>query len=297
MRRCWLAALLLTLAGCSSAPLLKPQVTQDLLPLLQQQGYAVALDTSTERLTQARIAGDAQAILAGGQGASEAGRIGGQAGVAGPGAGAAGALIGSLLVAQINESRIQSETEKKAADLIAPLRQVTATQGLDRWFEQALHDELGLSELGAVKPASPYLLQFESQAILGEELDRLHLVTEISLLFGREVLYRGRIEVIDPAPWPLDSTANLGLQPWLADDAAAYRQALHSGLREMLQVLVLDMHSGHFAAATSSETTLRYQLGGGRFVERGRLLAQARERSLFMDMRGWLKSVPLQAAR
>lgn len=297
MNRALLAGLLLTLVGCSSAPTLQPQVTQDLLPLLQRQGYAVEVDTSTERLAQARVPGDAQAMLAGGQGASEAGRIGGQAGIAGPGAGVAGALIGSLLVAQINESRIQGETEKQAAERVAPLRQVIATQGLDLWLVQTLQTELDASDLGTASPASPYRLRFEPQAIFGDELDRLHLVTEISLLFGHEELYRGRIEVIDPAPWPLDSTANLGLGPWLANDAAAYRQALHDGLREMLQVFLLDLQTGHFAASNSSETTLRYQLGGGRFVERGRLLAQTRERSLFMDMRGWLKSVPLQAAR
>ncbi|PTU74842.1 hypothetical protein [Pseudomonas mangrovi] len=297
MSRALFAGVLLVLAGCASPPALQPQVTQDLLPLLQQQGYAIDVDTSIERLAQARVPGDAQAMLAGGQGASEAGRIGGQAGVAGPGAGVAGALIGSLLVAQINASRIQAETDRQAADLVAPLRQAIAAQGLDFWFTQTLQAELAAGDLGAAQPESPYRLRFEPQAIFGDELDRLHLVTEISLLFGHEVLYRGRIEVIDAAPWPLDSTANLGLQPWLANDAAAYRQVLHGGLREMLQVLLLDMQTGHFAASNSSETTLRYQLGGGRFVERGRLLAQTPERSLFMDMRGWLKSVPLQAAR
>lgn len=293
-----LIPLLLALTGCAGSQSLRPHMEQDLANLLKQHGYGIDVQTNPEQLVQGDVSLDAQKMLDTGSNASMPLYATTQgAALGGPGTSVAGAMLGSMLVNHLNKSRSQSEAEKVAAAQVAPLRQATADQALDQWFERALQAELDKSSLA--RPAhsenSPYRFRFTPQAELGQALDSTLLITEISLSFGRQVLYQSRIEVLSSAAWSFDSTADIGLQPWLADDAEAYKQALLANLREMLRILALDLETQHFASMNSPEKTLRYAVGNSRFVERGRLIAEDGQRALFMDLRGWLKSVPLQA--
>ncbi|TLX63560.1 hypothetical protein DN820_10735 [Stutzerimonas nosocomialis] len=287
-------ALVLALAGCSAPQALRPHIDQDPAALLKAYGYRVEVDVTEARLVQGDVRVDGQKMVERALNTAPVVQVSGQGGSAG--ASAAGVMIGSLLVSQLNRSRVHGEARNEADQQVAPLRMATAGTGLDSWFERQLRDQLDLGTLGPVKDASPYLLRFEPQAELGNDFDSTRLITEITLSFGHEVLYKGRIEVLGAAPWKADTTANIGLAPWLKDQAQPYRDALRANLVETLRILAMDLESGHFADAPGREQTLRYSLGAGRYVERGRLLADDGQRALFMDLRGWLKSVPLQAA-
>ncbi|MBA1272395.1 hypothetical protein [Stutzerimonas azotifigens] len=288
-----LLVLLFALAGCSAPQPLRPHIDQDPAALLKAYGYRVEVDVSEARLVQGDVMVDGRKMLEHARNSAPAVQVSGQGGSMG--ASAAGVMIGGLLVSQLNRTRVHSEARSEADQQVAPLRLATAGTGLDRWFEQQLRDELAAGSIGALSEASPYLLRFEPQAELGHTFESTRLISEVTLSFGHEVLYKGRIEVLDAAPWKADSTANIGLDPWLVDQAQPYRDALRTNLVETLRILALDLESGHFADSPGREQTLRYTLGTGRFVERGRLLADDGQRALFMDLRGWLKSVPLQA--
>lgn len=289
-----LLVLLLALAACSTPDTLRPHIDQDPAALLKANGYRIEVEVSDARLVQGDVLVDGQRMLD--HSRTSAPMVQASGASNSMGASAAGVMIGGLLVSQLNKTRVQSHAQNEADQLIAPLRLATAGTGLGQWFEQQLRDELACASLGKVVHDSPYLMRFEPQAELGQALDSIRLITEVTLSFGREVLYRGRIEVLDAAAWKPDSTASVGLEPWLADQGQPYRNALQAGVSEMLRVLALDLESQHFAGATAVEQTLRYALGTGRFVERGQLLADDGQRALFMDLRGWLKSVPLQTA-
>lgn len=293
-RRLPLPVLILALVGCTSPEALRPHIDQDPAALLEDYGYRVEVDVNETQLVQGDVLVDGQKMLE--QARYYAPAV--QASGAGNsmGASAAGAMIGGLLVSQLNKTRAHNTAHKEAEQQVAPLRLATAGTGLDRWFEQQLRIELAGGSLGAITQDSPYLLHFEPRAELGAAFDSTRLITEVTLSFGHEVLYKGRIEVLDAAPWDANSTATIGLEPWLVDQAQPYRTALHAGLIETLRVLALDLKSQHFADNPGTEQTLRYTLGAGRYVERGRLLADDGRRALFMDLRGWLKSVQLQSA-
>jgi hypothetical protein len=289
-----LLALFLALAGCSTPETLRPHIDQDPAALLKANGYRIQVDVSDARLVQGDVLVDGQKMLD--RSRNSAPMIQASGASNSMGASAAGVMIGGLLVGQLNKTRVRSNAQNEADQLVAPLRQATAGTGLDQWFEQQLRDELASGSLGKIVDDSPYLMRFEPQAELGHALDSIRLITEVTLSFGHEVLYKGRIEVLDDAAWNAESTAAIGLDPWLADQAQPYRKALQLGISETLRVLALDLESQHFADTRGVEQTLRYTLGMGRFVERGRLLADNGQRALFMDLRGWLKSVPLQTA-
>jgi hypothetical protein len=294
IERAPLLAMFLALAACSTPEALRPHIDQNPAALLKANGYRIEVDVSEARLVQGDVLVDGQKMLDHSRNSAPMVQASGAGNSAG--ASAAGVMIGGLLVSQLNRSRIQSDARNEADKLVAPLRLATAGTGLDQWFEQQLREELASGSLGKVVQNSPYLMRFEPQAELGQALDSIRMITEVTLSFGHEVLYRGRIEVLDAAAWKAESTATIGLDPWLADQGQPYRNALQAGITETLRVLALDLESQHFADTPGVEQTLRYSLGTSRFVERGRLLAEDEQRALFMDLRGWLKSIPLQTA-
>ena len=289
-----LLVLLLSLAACSTSEALRPHIDRDPASLLKTNGYRIEVEVSEARLVQGDILVNGQKMLD--QSRSSAPMV--QASGAGNsmGASAAGVMIGGILVSQLNKTRVKSDARTEAEQLVAPLRLATAGTGLDQWFEEQLRAELASGLLGQVVQNSPYTVRFEPQAELGHALDSIRLITEVTVTFGHEVLYKGRIEVLDAADWKPESTATIGLDPWLADQGQPYKNALQAGISETARVLALDLESQHFANKPGVEQTLRYTLGTGRFVERGRLLSDDGQRALFMDLRGWLKSVPIQTA-
>lgn len=294
IERVSLLVLLLALTACSAPEALRPHIDQNPAALLQANGYRIEVSITETELVQGDVLVDGQRMLD--QSRNSAPMVQASGASNSMGASAAGVMIGGLLVSQLNKTRVQNSARDEADQLVAPLRQATAGTGLDAWFERQLREELASGPLGEIVHESPYLMHFQSQAELGRTLDSIRLITEVTLSFGREELYRGRIEVLDAAVWSADSTATIGIDPWLVNQAQPYRNALQAGISETLRVLALDLESQHFAGNPGVEQTLRYSLGAGRFVERGRLIDENGHRALFMDLRGWLKSVPLQTA-
>lgn len=294
IQRVLLLASLLSLAACGSPEALRPHIDQDPALLLKTNGYRIEVDVNEARLVQGDILVDGQKMLDHSRRSASMVQASGSGNSMG--ASAAGVMIGGLLVSQLNKTRVKGDALTEAELLVEPLRLATAGTGLDQWFEQQLRGELASGSLGEVVPNSPYTMRFEPQAELGHALDSVRLITEVTVTYGREVLYKGRIEVLNAAAWEPESTATIGLTPWLADQGQPYKDALRAGISETVRVIALDLESQHFANNQGVEQTLRYTIGGGRFVERGRLLTDDGQRALFMDLRGWLKSVPLQTA-
>lgn len=121
-----------------------------------------------------------------------------------------------------------------------------------------------------------------------DSMQVLRLVTEARVTQGNKVLYVGRIESFAD---PVQCEDCLSL--WLAQDADHLHAATNAGVDDSVALLASDWRTNRFSGIAGQEQTLRYQLGTTRHIERGRLVALDNSRSVFLSLRGWLKSMPV----
>ncbi|WP_095647090.1 hypothetical protein [Pseudomonas indica] len=280
---------LLLLVGCSGTPALRPHVEDDIAQQLRKSGYAIDVQTTDHLLTQGEPVRDASGMIANGQLAAQSMQTAAQNSPGG-GASAVGLVLGTLLINQYREARLQERARKSNDHLVAPLRQATTEQALSDWFVQTLSDKLNAGDLARPPGTenSPYVLLFTPQSQLSRDVKSTRLITEVRVTFGHQPLYQGRIEVLSN---PADTN---DMQHWIENDGEAYKKAMQANIEEMLRVLALDLDTRHFASLHNRETTLRYTVGDSRIIERGRIVDEQGQRVVFMDLHGWLKSIPLQ---
>lgn len=277
------------LAACVPSKSLKPSMAQDLTSNLNQP-FQVQVAPGSERLISGEQILDGSAIVQGGLGASASLSASAQNAAANAGGGAAGAagiVLGSLLVAQINQSNIENHAKVEAEKRVAPLREAMASQNLDGWYSKAFEDALAQAGRPS-NPSAALELKIAPQAKLSQDMQSVRVISEVQLMLGRSQLYQGRIEVHST---PLD--CEQCLTDWAAEQGKPYQAAVLAGVQETVRVLLLDWQTQHFANNSNPERTLRYQLGSNRYVERGRLVDTQADRSLYLSLRGWVKSVPV----
>lgn len=279
--------------GCSSQPQpVRPSIQNGVEQEIRAYGFGLHVLPGSERLLRGETSNDGAALVGSGEQASRAVYSGAQgAGAVSPGAAAAGLVLGSMLVAHLGESKVHDQLAKAAQVRVAGLQHVLSEQGLDQWFEATFTDSLVRADFNQ-QASSPYVLRIAPQAVLAEDARSVRLISEISLLFGREVHYQGRIEVISPA-LQSDSVPCDCIERWSADGALAYKQALARNIDETLRLWWLDVQSTRFDKLNAAEKTLAYEVGESRYVERGRLVEVNDQRSVYLSLQGWLKSVPV----
>ncbi|WP_282338965.1 MULTISPECIES: hypothetical protein [Pseudomonas] len=284
------------LGGCAPSRSLKPSMTTELANNLDQP-FRVQVAPGSERLVGGEQAHDGSAAVQSGLGTATsidmAARNAAANGMAGNGSGAgvaAGVVLGSLIVAQMNQNAVQGKAKAEADKRVAGLREAIAAQNLEGWYGNAFADAFA----NAGRPSNPsaaLTLDIAPQALLSQDLHSVRVISEVRLMLGRSALYQGRIEV-HSAPLACEDC----LADWAAEQGKPYQAALRAGVDETVRVLLLDWKTRHFASSNNPERTLSYQLGDSRYVERGRLVDSQAGRSLYLSLRGWVKSVPVAIA-
>ena len=281
------------LSACVQNKALKPAMAVDLSTNVNQP-FQVLVAPGSERLISGEQVADASSTVQNGLGTASsmdmAARNAAANGMGGNGGGAGvavGVVLGSLLVAQINQNAVQGKAKEAADKRVAPLREAIAAQNLDGWYANAFAD--AFAEAGRPSTSAAALtLNIAPQALFSQDLKSVRVISEVQLMLGRSQLYQGRIEV-HSAPLNCEQC----LTNWAAEQGKAYQAAVLAGVQETVRVLLMDWQTQHFASNTNPERTLRYQLGDARYVERGRLLDSQPDRSLYLSLRGWVKSVPV----
>ncbi|CAD5108596.1 hypothetical protein [Zestomonas carbonaria] len=286
-----LLALTLALAGCSTSTPLQPRASEELSSLLRQERLRLELAPAERPLLRSATSMDGAQMTQDGQQVAQSLSSMNQgvvnAGSTDAGAAAVGIVLGSLLVTQLKRSGVEEKRQTEADLAIAELIGLLEAPPRQDWLAPSYAQ--ALAEAGRAPSDSAALtLRVAPQLVLSRDRRSVRLINEIKLLHGRGSLYEGRIEVHGAALACTDEC----LQMWAADDGTALRRATDELVRESVRVLLLDWQTENFRGLAGEERTLRYQVGEERFVERGRLLALDSPSPLFLNLRGWVKSVP-----
>ncbi len=291
MTRGALLLALTVLSACTPTKSLKPAMAVDLQANVNQPFY-VQVAPGSERLISGEQMLDGSAMVQNGLGTSANLNMATQnAANSTPGGNAAGVaagmVLGSLIVAQINQNATQTRAKAEAEKRVAPLREAIAGQNLDGWYSKAFEEAFAKAGRPSTSAAA-LMLNIAPQAMLSQDMHSVKVISEVQLMLGRSQLYQGRIEV-HSAPLNCDEC----LSDWAAEQGKPYQAAVLAGVQETVRVLLLDWQTQHFASNPNPERTLRYQLGDNRYVERGKLVDSGPDRSLYLSLRGWVKSVPV----
>lgn len=285
----------LAITGCAGPQPLKPKMSEELNSILTKEGFQIRIPASDQPLLHGD--GDLDGSLMAQQGQSMAlglnGVAQGAANSSAPGGGpaAAGVVIGTMLVAAMSQAGAEERREAESQQRIAPLLQLPLAQQWQEWFDQTYRDAFA----SAGRPRSPDAaleLLIVPQINLSRDLRSIRLSSEFKLLHGKGSLYEGRIEALSE---PISCSDCL--QDWAANDGALLYDTARQAVGESVRVLLLDWQTRNFQGLAGDERTIDYQIGDDRFVERGRPLLVDSPRPLFLTLRGWVKSIPAQAAR
>lgn len=281
----------LALSGCATDANLSP-ARSDTLDMQLAQGFQLVIEAPEDGWLNADVVIDGSRLSEAGEQTSRH-LSGTMQGVANSGAGAgggaavAGTVIGSMLLANLSQSAIERDARRAAKGQIDPVDQALSGHDWADYYHLAYSREL--SKQGyAPSLAADISLRIVPRVRFSDSMQVLRLVTEARLTQGNKVLYAGRIESFAE---PMQCEDCLSL--WLAQDAAHLHAAANAGVDDSAALLASDWRTSRFSGIASQEQTLRYQLGTARHVERGRLLPLGNARSVFLDLRGWLKSMPV----
>ncbi|MFI8734800.1 hypothetical protein ACIGKM_02680 [Ectopseudomonas toyotomiensis] len=281
----------LALSGCATDSNLAP-ARSDTLETQLAQGFQLVIDVPDDGWLNVDVVVDAAQLSEVGEQTSRhlSGTMQGVANSgtgAGGGAAVAGVVISSMLLANLSQSAIEQKARLVAKGQIDPVDQALSGHDWADYYHVAYSREL--REQGYAPSLTADLsLRIVPRLRFSEGMRVLRLVTEARVMQGKKVLYAGRIESFAEPVQCEDC-----LSRWLAQDAAHLHAAANAGVDDSAALLASDWRTSRFSGIASQEQTLRYQLGATRHVERGRLLPLGNSRSVFLSLRGWLKSMPV----
>lgn len=288
-------AVALAIAGCAGPQPLKPKMSEELGSILARESFQIRIPASDRPLLRGDGDLDGSLMVQQGQsmalGLNSVAQGAANSGAPGGGPAAAGVVIGTMLVAAMSQAGAEEQREAESQQRIAPLLQLPLAQQRQEWLDQTYRDAFASAGRPG-SPDAPLELHISPQISLSQDLRSIRLSNEFKLLHGKGSLYEGRIEALSE---PISCTDCL--QSWAANDGALLHDMVRQAVSESVRVLLLDWQTQNFQGLAGDERTISYQVGDDRFVERGRPLLVDSSRPLFLTLRGWVKSIPAQAAR
>ena|GEM_PF-1955489 len=284
--------LLLLTSGCSTTRSLSPVRTGDLNQALAQ-GTSLRIEESELGWLSAAPRLDGDTLIRAGERAS-LGMSSALQGAANNGTGAssvlAGAAIGSALAAGTGPTAAEQAALEEARRRVEPLRAALSAYDWQGFYRSRF--ESSLADAGfRLAPDGETTLWIKPWVRFSADLSSLRLVTEARLGRGSTLLYAGRIESFATPQICTECT-----QIWTQDNAAALRAAAQESVIDTATLLAKDWQTPSLTARAGAESTLRYPLGEYRHVERGRPVTVDTQRSVYLDLHGWIKSMPVGIA-
>ncbi|MGE6794050.1 hypothetical protein ACQKFS_18745 [Pseudomonas guineae] len=275
------------IAACTNGPL-EPKLCDSLSGSIRSQGYQLDISVDEQGWLRSEGSRDGGVFIENGIQAATLmhGTSQGAAGL-GP-SGAAGIMIGSLIASKLARSNTRNAMESEAEARITPLRSALDGQCWSAWYNKAIGQAL-LHNGAAARETGGLVLSIAPGVLLSADARSIRLISEIRLMQGRKAIYQGHVEVFSS---PLDCGQDC-LAEWARGEGHVLKRELIIVIYETVRILQRDWSTQHFSAVSSAEKTLRYQVGGMRYVERGRVLEVDESRHLFLSLRGWLKSYPI----